>query len=131
MWKTRQKDTWVRRALRYYSNQRIEAAEDLKVRVPLEDYGHFLLKVGLAPSEVEAHTLAALVMDQLVLEGEFWYGDEGRDTAVRYTLEEESKLWLMMEERSRQNPGVINYYKLLSQREANKQLPAPIHENVE
>lgn len=129
MWKTRQKDTWVRRALRYYSNRRIESANDLKVRVPLEDYGHFLLKHGLAPSEVEAHNLAAMVMDQLVLEGEFWYGDEGRDTAVRHTLAEESKLWEMLEERARQYPGVINYYKLLSERESNKQLPPPIHES--
>lgn len=120
MYKTRQKDTWIRRAIRYYSSKRIEASGDPKVRVPLGDYGHFILKSGLAPSEVEAHNLAAVVMDQLVLEGEFWYGDEGRDTAIRHTLEEESKLWNLLEERSRQNPGVVSFYQLLADRETNK-----------
>jgi hypothetical protein len=69
-----------------------------------------MLLRGICSGEVQAHEQTGLVMNHLVQEGEYKYGDMGEDTVIKLTLDQECEEYNAKLANAKSNHGVINYY---------------------
>lgn len=106
MYKTRARDSEIRKYIRHYADGVIRDTEDAKAKSWLSEVGKGLCRVGLAASWSLGESYARTVADHLVLEHEFAYGDTNRDTIVRLSWEEREKLWSVQRELAATTAGV-------------------------
>lgn len=116
MHKTRARDTDLRKAIRYFTAKLIAESGDPHKAIWISDMAGLLFITGFAASEQEAIQWTKLILDHLVLEGEYRYADPYKDTYSKLTLEEEGRVYSAMAENAKENPGVKEYLAALAER---------------
>jgi hypothetical protein len=109
LWKTRARDTLIRQAVRHFAEGVVLANDNPKVRIWIADCGRWIFLHGLAPSEVLGMQWARVVLDHLVAEGEFLYGDEYMDTVIMLSRADRQCMWDVRKETASASPAVVRY----------------------
>jgi hypothetical protein len=110
--KTRQRDIYCRHALIFKSDLLKETGMD---NMSVHAAGVWLLRLGLASSEKEGCAFASLILDHLVLEGIFRWGDPDHDSVIRLTMAERSLVYKTQLDLNASSLGLLNYEALKDQ----------------
>lgn len=125
MHKTRARDTELRHAIRHYTARKIKETNNPHTTIYIADAGSWLFLHGLARTEVEGMQYAGLILDHLVLEGEYRYASPTSDAYSKLTLEEEARVYSAMAENALLNPGVKEHIEVLAERAARAKKTDP------